>query len=153
MRGLHDDVERRTDAELTCAMRRRGTRSMGIVLPGSPKVVGNLAVQLDSLLPANYDAYARVDGAYTGTFYGNLKQSPLTKPGGYVASEPAHRHSHPGGGRGIAREQSDERRRIRVARLRPQHTRGASVTSHGLARSDCSSAIGSGRRVAGRPWR
>lgn len=52
-------------------------------LPGSPKVVANLALQYDFKL-AGYDAFVRTDSSYVGSFYGNLQQSPLTESGGYV---------------------------------------------------------------------
>jgi iron complex outermembrane recepter protein len=82
-RGLRVDFGASyTEAELTADAPALNAFD-GDRLPGSPKVVANLAMQLDFPL-ASYDAYARADGAYTGTFYGNLQQSPLTKSGGYV---------------------------------------------------------------------
>ncbi len=71
-----------TDAELTADAPALNAFD-GDRLPGSPKVVANLALQYDFSL-ASVDAYTRLDGAYTGTFYGNLQQSPLTKSGGYT---------------------------------------------------------------------
>lgn len=52
-------------------------------LPGAPKINGNAAIQYDFELSGN-PAFIRADAFYTGSFFGNLTQDPLTKAGGYV---------------------------------------------------------------------
>jgi iron complex outermembrane recepter protein len=52
-------------------------------LPGSPKVSANLAVQYDFDV-AGYAAFLRADSFYTGSFYGDLLQSPNDVAGDYT---------------------------------------------------------------------
>jgi iron complex outermembrane recepter protein len=52
-------------------------------LPGSPKVSANLAAQYDFNI-AGHKAFVRADSFYTGTFYGDLQQTPLLQGGGYT---------------------------------------------------------------------
>ncbi|WP_129777201.1 TonB-dependent receptor [Peristeroidobacter soli] len=54
-------------------------------LPGSPRVNASLGIQYDTDI-AGRAVFARADGAYRGTFFGNLAQTPLTEAGGYVTA-------------------------------------------------------------------
>lgn len=57
--------------------------SAGDRLPGTPKVNANLGLQYGFDIGANA-AFARADAIYIGSFYGDLRQSAVTKSGGYV---------------------------------------------------------------------
>ncbi len=51
--------------------------------PGSPKVSANFAAQYDFAV-GGHKAFVRADSFYTGEFFGDLKQSPITEAGGYI---------------------------------------------------------------------
>jgi iron complex outermembrane recepter protein len=55
----------------------------GARLPGSPKVNANLGLQYDFVI-AGYSASLRADSTYVGAFYGDLRQTPNLKAGGYT---------------------------------------------------------------------
>jgi iron complex outermembrane receptor protein len=69
------------DAKLTHDVPAQGFHA-GARLPGTPKVNGNLGLQYDFHV-AGHSAFLRADTTYIGTFYGNLRESPNTKSGGY----------------------------------------------------------------------
>jgi outer membrane receptor protein involved in Fe transport len=71
-----------TDAELSQDVPAQGW-SKGDRLPGSPKFSANLAAQYDFDL-AGHKAFVRADSFYTGKFYGDVLQSPLTQAGDYI---------------------------------------------------------------------
>ncbi len=69
-----------TDAELS----RPGLGAPeGARLPGSPKVNANLGAQYEFTI-AGHPAFVRADSFYTGEFYGNLLETPVTKAGDYI---------------------------------------------------------------------
>lgn len=71
-----------TRAELSEDAPGLGARE-GARLPGSPKVNASLAAQYDFNI-AGYEAFVRADSFYTEEFYGDLRESPLTKAGSYT---------------------------------------------------------------------
>ncbi len=70
-----------TEAELSETSPGLGVK--GARLPGSPKMNANVAAQYDFNL-RGHEAFVRADSFYTGEFYGNLPQSPLTRAGDYI---------------------------------------------------------------------
>jgi iron complex outermembrane receptor protein len=71
-----------TQAELAEDAPGVGARK-GARLPGAPKMSANLAIQYDFTLRGR-NAFVRADSFYTGKFYGNLLESPLTVSGDYM---------------------------------------------------------------------
>ncbi len=60
-----------------------GSPRSGSRLPGAPRVSANLAAQYEFNV-AGHKAFVRADSFYTGKFYGNLLQAPITVAGDYI---------------------------------------------------------------------
>ncbi len=71
------------DARLTEDVPLQGFTD-GDRLAGSPEVNANLGLQYEFKIGGIYRAWVRADSTYTGSFYGDILQSPNTKSGDYV---------------------------------------------------------------------
>jgi outer membrane receptor protein involved in Fe transport len=72
-----------TDAQLTKDSPAVPGAVKGARLPGAGRMNGNFAAQYDFRI-GEHNSFARLDALYAGDFYGDLKQTPGLKAGGYT---------------------------------------------------------------------